>query len=128
MGIGNILLIIGIGLLAWFLIAPDSFNATKDSLFGHKDDVVETKTVEKIVYVNVTEPNKTKLAAVNVTNPKPYVAPNVTNTTNTTNVTAPVVVNVCTLPFHGLPDYVGTNKEGQDCADTLINPDFFFFK
>ena len=107
MGMGKILLIIAVILGAMWYFMPTEFNKIK------------TFTQEKIL-----DP---VLSNVNKNTTQTQTSSNITTTTNTTTITQTTLsedgIDPCTLPHKGYPDYFGTDKHGDTCADVATSND-----
>lgn len=102
MSLGKLLLVVGIVLLVFWYVAPDTFKDYSDKTFK----AIGLKSKDKVDDNDITTP-----PIINETN-------NVTtNETSNETDTEIVYTSVCDWPFKGYPDYEGTVREGQTCTD-----------
>jgi hypothetical protein len=120
MGWMRTLFIIALILLAWWYVAPQSFENQKTALFdklGRKDPLGDTtgenklrstidNTVDKVIEKKGTTTN-------NTTN----------NATDLNSTTTIISLEPCEWTNSGYPNYYGTEKEGAGCNNVPIGQD-----
>ena len=107
LGLGKFLLIIVIILLAIWYFSPQTF------------DFLKTKTVNL-----VTPDNENANKITDTLNNLSFIQTNESSEQEEEEVEEVVSFNPCTLPNKGYPDYEGTSREGDTCADVPLNKDY----
>ena len=106
MGLGKTLLIIALILFAIWYLSPSTFDFLKNKA---SDAVSVNNSNSQLVKDTIND-----LAGDN----------NSDIVVNSSEEDPVPVTYPCDLPNYGLPDYDGTNKEGDDCMDVPLNQDY----